>query len=385
MMRILSVFITGLLILLLGGCASKGLQPMELVDFEPKATISKQWSANVGSGLDIRYTLLAPVIVGENIYTVDHKGTVSALDKNTGKQIWRVKLKEEVSGGLGYGNGTLFLGTYEAQIIALNITDGSEKWRATVSSEVLSNPQTNGSVVVAQVFDGSLVGLDHDTGKALWKVETDPPTLTLRGNSSPLIVGANVYSGFATGKVLAVGVNDGLLVWEQRVAIPQGRSELERMVDIDGSPLRVGEIIFIASYQGQLMALSRATGRPLWSKAASTYLSLASGQDNIYLTDSNGGVKAFRSGSGQLSWENEQLLRRKTSAPHTIGNYVVVADEEGGYLHVLSQTSGEFMARKKIDGSGVRSPMVSADGVLYVYSNDGKLTALKIEAIASDE
>jgi len=378
MMRSFLVLVMGFL---LHACASEGLEPMELVDFEPTAKITKQWSANVGSGMDVRYTLLAPIIVGDNIYTVDYKGVVSALDKNTGKKIWRVKLKEEVSGGLGYGNGTLFVGTYEAQVIALNITDGSEKWRATLSSEILSNPQSNGNIVVVQVFDGSLVGLDYDNGEILWRVETDPPTLTLRGNSSPLIVGANVYAGFATGKVLAVGINDGLLVWEQRVAIPQGRSELERMVDIDGSPLLVGEIIYIASYQGQLVALSRATGRPLWSKAASTYLSLASGQDNIYLSDSDGGVKAFRRGSGQLSWENNHLLRRKTSAPHTIGDYLVVADEEGGYLHALDQTSGHFVARRKIDGSGVRSPMVSADDVLYVYSNDGKLTALKIESV----
>lgn len=382
MIRFFSVLVA---VFLLHACASEGLKPMELADFESTAKVSKQWSSNVGSGLDVRYTLLAPVIVGDNIYTVDHKGVVSALDKNTGKKNWRVKLKEEVSGGLGYGSGTLFVGTYEAQVIALNIADGSEKWRATLSSEVLSHPQSNGSVVVVQVFDGSLVGLDHDSGETLWRIETEPPTLTLRGNSSPIIVGANVFAGFATGKTLAVGVNDGLPAWEQRVAIPQGRSELERMVDIDGSPMRVGDIIFVASYQGQLVALSRATGRPLWSKAASTYLSLASGQENIYLTDSEGGVKAFRRGSGQLSWENNLLLRRNTSAPHTIGNYVVVADEEGGYLHVLNQTSGDFAARKKIDGSGVRSPMVSADGVLYVYSNDGKLTALKIESVEREE
>ena len=381
-MKFVKRFITVASVLaLLAACSSKDekLEPMELPDFDATGKIHQLWKASVGDGQEEkRYTLLTPVIVGDTIYATDVEGTVFAFDRNTGKRQWKVKLDLPVSGGLGVGNNVLLLGTYSAEVVALNIGDGSEKWRSTVTSEVMSAPQTNGRLVAVQTFDGNLIGLDFDTGKQLWIYETANPLLTLRGSASPLIYGSSVYAGFATGKVVAVQASDGLLLWEQRVAVPQGRGDYERMVDIDGSPLLVGDILFCASFQGQIVAFSRATGRPLWSQPTSTFLDLSAGQGNVYLTDDQGSVKAYSAGGGQLVWENNQLLRRKVSAPHAFGTYVAVADEEDGYLHILKQTDGSFVARKKIDGSGVRSPMVHADNTLYVFANDGKLVALEV-------
>jgi outer membrane protein assembly factor BamB len=365
---------------LLVACSSNDekLEPMELPYFEPQGKLRQLWKASVGEGQDRRYTLLVPAIAGDSIYASDVEGNVFAFDRNTGKRRWKVELDEPVSGGIGIGNGVLLLGTYSAEVIVLNTEDGSEKWRATVTSEVVSPPQTNGRLVAVQTFDGNLIGLDFNTGKQLWIYETINPLLTLRGSASPLIYGANIYAGFATGKVVSMQANDGLLLWEQRVAVPQGRGDYERMIDIDGSPILVGEILFVASFQGQIVAFSRATGRVLWSQPASTFVDLSAGQGNVYLTEADGRILAYSTGGGQLAWENNQLLRRKVSAPHAFASYVAVADEEDGYVHILSQSDGSFVARKKIDGSGVRSPMVHADNVLYIFSNDGKLVALEV-------
>ncbi len=374
--------IFGLLIaVLLAACSSveeKALEPMELPEFEAKGQLKRLWKASVGSGQDNRYTMLVPAINGDNIYASDIEGNVFAFNRNTGKKLWQQELDVPVSGGIGIGSGVLLLGTYSAHVIALDMNDGSEKWRVRVSSEVVSPPQTNGRLVAVQTFDGRLLGLDFNTGKQLWAYETANPLLTLRGSASPLFYGTSIYAGFATGKVVSVQASDGLLLWEQRVAVPKGRGDYERMIDIDGSPLLVGDILFCVSFQGQLVAFSRATGRVLWSQQASSFLDLSAGQGNVYLTDAGGSVKAYRTGSGQLAWENDQLLRRKVSAPHAFASYVAVADEEEGYLHILSQTDGSFVARKKIDGSGIRSPLVHADNTLYVFSNDGDLVAFEV-------
>lgn len=366
--------------LLLAACSSAPveLEPMELEDFEPKAKLTQLWSTGVGSGQDVRYTRLVPAIDGDVIYATDSEGLVVALNRLTGKRIWRVKLDEPVSGGVGFGGDTLLLGTYDAEVIALNAEDGSERWRSKVSSEVLSPPQTNGSTVVLQTFDGRLTGLDHATGEERWHYESSMPVLTLRGNASPLIVGSTVYAGFANGKVVALEVADGLLIWEQRVAIPQGRSELERMVDVDASPLRVGDILFVVGYQGELLALSRATGNPLWSQPVSSFNDQSAGRGKVYVTTADSEVHAYSTNSGQLAWKNEQLLRRKLTAPTAVRDYVAVADEEGGYLHLLGHTGGDIVARRRIDSDGVRSPMLAVDDVLYVYSNGGELVALRV-------
>lgn len=356
------------------------LEPMELPDFETRAKLERIWSTGIGSGQDVRYTLLVPAVEGDVIYASDVEGEVRALNRLTGEEIWEVNLDEPVSGGVGVGDGLLLLGTYNAEIIALSTEDGSERWRRQVSSEVLSPPQTNGRTVVVQSFDGVLTALDHETGEERWNYESTMPLLTVRGSSTPLVVGPTVYTGFANGKVLALQTDDGLLIWEQRVAIPQGRSELERMVDVDASPLLVGNILFVVSYQGDLMALSRATGRPLWAQPASSLNDLSAGLGKVYLTNVESGIKAYDINSGQLAWENEQLLRRKLTAPAAFQRYLAVGDEEGGYLHLLSQSDGEIVARRRIDRAGLRSPMLVVGDVLYVYSNDGKLAAFRVSA-----
>lgn len=371
------------LVLLLAGllvaCSSKELKPMELQDFEEQGRIRVQWSAGIGSGQDVRYTRLVPAIQGDTIFATDIKGRVYALDKTTGKRQWRVKLKEPVSAGVSVANGRLFIGTYNAEVIALDAEDGSEVWRAPVSSEVLSNPNGNGRVVAVQTFDGKLTGLDFDTGDRMWMYETQPPLLTLRGNAAPLVYANSVYAGFSSGKMVALQDSDGLLEWEQRIAIPSGRSEFEKLVDIDGTPIMVGDVLYVAAYQGQLMALSRATGRPLWVKPVSTHVDLSAYAGRLFVTESDSSVKAYRAGSGDILWTNEQLLRRKLTAPHAFGNYVAVSEDEGGYLHILDAADGSLVARKKIDGDGVRSPMISDGDTLYILSNDGKLVALKVE------
>jgi outer membrane protein assembly factor BamB len=373
-------------ILLLGACGSTPveLEPMALEDFQPKAKLALLWSTGIGSGQGERYTLLVPAVAGEVIYATDTKGEVIALNRLTGKRIWQVELNEPVSGGVGAGNGLLFVGTYNADVIALDTNDGSERWRGKVSSEVLSPPQTNGDIVVVTSNDGSLTALDHATGKERWRYESSMPLLTLRGSATPLTVNSTVYAGLANGKVLALEADDGLLVWEQRVAIPQGRSELERMVDVDASPLLVGNILFIVSYQGELVALSRATGRPLWTQPVSSHNNLDSGLGKVFVTTANNGVEAYDSNSGQLAWGNGQLLRRKLTAPKVVAGYVAVADETGGYLHLLDQSDGGIVARRRIDGAGVRSPMVAVDDVLYVYGNGGKLVALRVSPLETD-
>lgn len=370
-------------VLVLAACSSTPveLEPKELQDFDAQARLERLWSSKVGAGQGSRYTLLVPAVAGEVIYATDIEGKVVALNRLTGKRIWRTELNEPVSGGVGQGGGLVLVGTYDAEVIALDAETGAERWRSKVASEVLSSPVTNGDVVVVQAFNGRLTALDHKTGQQRWNYEIAMPLLTLRGNATPLLVGSTVYAGFANGKVVALEADDGLLVWEQRIAIPQGRSELERMVDVDASPLLVGNILFVVSYQGELVALSRATGRPLWSQPASSFNDLAAGQGRVYMTAADGTVKAYDATNGQLAWENDRLQRRKVSAPTAVADYVSVGDEIGGFLHLIRQTDGEIVARRRIDRDGLRSPMIAVGDMVYVYSNGGSLVALQVRPL----
>ncbi len=366
---------------LLNGCAwlsdEDALKPAELVKFEPTVELEKLWSENFGSGQDARYTRFVPGFSEDRIFVADHDGQVFAVDKKTGDELWQQETELPISGAVGAGYGLVLFGTYDGDIVALSQDDGHELWRAKASSEILAPPQTNGDVVVAQSVDGRVFAYDADNGDRRWSYDHPLPVLTLRSVARPLITDTQLFIGFDNGQLVCFNPDNGVLQWEVRVGQPQGRSDLDRVVDVDSSPLLVEAIVYSASYQGSVVAVSRGTGRLIWKNDASTYHDLAYGQEQIYLVMDDSRLIAYGATSGDILWQNEQMLRRGLNAPATIGGYVAVTDDEG-YLHLLSQKDGSFAQRIKPPGDGFRSPLVSVDNVLYVLSDNGTLTAYQV-------
>ena len=339
--------------------------------------LQRLWSIKVGNGQGDKYNRLSLAIDGDRIFAGAQSGLVLGLNRHNGKSHWRTKLKQPVSGGVGASHGLVLLGTEKAQVFALEQAGGSVRWVADVSSEVLSAPQTNGDIVVVQTVDGKLIALDADSGEQRWIYESSVPVLTLRGTSTPIIADDIVLAGFANGTLVAVAAENGILRWEQRVAVPSGRSELERIIDIDGELLKMGEVVLTTSYQGHLVGFDINSGRSVWRVKSSSYLGADEGFGNVYVSNDRSHVRALRNGSCEVVWENTSLNLRNITAPTTIGNYVAVGDFEG-YLHLLSQVDGHFVARSKVDGKGLRSSLLADDDTLYVLGNSGKLVAFSI-------
>ena len=362
------------------GCSSnskKELPPAELPDIQEEVRLEAQWSRSVGDGQGDLYNMLTPAADGERLFAASADGEVVALDRLTGKEIWEVELDLPISGGVGVGYGLVMVGTLKGEVVALDSSNGEEKWRARVTSEVLSAPATNGDVVVVQTQDDRLIAFDASTGEQRWIYENSPAVLTLRGTSSPVMTNRLVMAGLSSGKVLALDASRGIPVWEQRVAIPQGRSELERVVDIDGNLLLSGGTLYVVTYQGKVAAIDVESGRPLWNRDASSYSGLAQGFGSVYVSLSAGAVEGVDERSNSALWNNDALARRQLSAPEVFSSYVAVGDFEG-YLHLLSQVDGHFVGREKIDGDGVRArPLVIGDWI-YAYGNSGKLVGLTI-------
>ncbi|MGI9250622.1 MAG: outer membrane protein assembly factor BamB [Pseudohongiellaceae bacterium] len=352
--------------------------PARLVSFDREVDLRRRWSVNVGNGQGDDYTRIIPTIDGPSIYAASANGNVVAVDVESGDVLWRNRLRLSLSGGVGAGTGLVLIGTEEAEVIALSQLDGSIRWRKRVTSEVLSAPQTDGSIVAVQTVDDKLAALDAETGEQLWTYEVNLPPLTLRGTSSPVITpNGLVIAGFSNGTVVAVEADSGVLRWEQRVAVPEGRYDIDRVIDVDGNLLLDGNRLFASSYQGNLMAFELNTGRIVWGREGSSYHGLELGFGNIYYCDDRSYVTAVRNNTETVVWENEELQYRGITAPTAINNYLAVADAEG-YLHILSQIDGRIVGRERIDNDGVRAALLAHDGSLYAYGNSGRLVALSI-------
>lgn len=389
--------------LLMSGCSwfskKTGQEPMELESFKATAKLSEVWSRDVGNGQGVGLTQLTPAIDGDKIYTVDHEGVVTALNRQNGKKLWSIKVTKEfsgwmgsivysfkekdlnhgITGGISYADGLLYIGNYAGEVIALSANNGKEVWRKQLKGEVSSVPQTNGEVVAVQTMNGKLFVLDAKTGADMWFFESPPPVLTLRGSAAPLVTDSAIFAGFANGRLMAFNPSNGLILWEQRMALPKGRSELDRMVDIHATPLIKDGILFVGTYQGRISAVARGTGGSVWGVDGSTSENLAASDDKLFVSQSDGKVVAYSLTSGEQLWQNEKLLRRHLSGPQVFGDYVAVVDLKG-YMHILNQSNGELAVRDKVDGNGVRAPMLTDGNILYVYGNGGSLMAFTAKA-----
>lgn len=386
----------------MSGCSwfskKTGNEPMELVDFKETLDLDKVWKRGIGEGQNKGFSSLTPALDGDAIYAVDYEGLVVALDSKTGKKRWARKVNKshqglwawlksfvvagdpnrQIVGGIAAENGLLLVATYAGEVMALSKETGDELWRKQLPGEVVSAPRTNGSVVAAQTVNGKLFALDAKTGEQLWFYDNPPPVLTLRGTPSPIVTDTAIYSGFSNGRMMAFNPANGLILWEQRVASPKGRSELERMVDIHSSPLIKDGVIYVGTYQGRISALARGTGKPLWGQDGSTSESVALSGDKLFVSHADGKLVAYNSVTGEQLWSNEKMLRRLLNGPQVFGDYVAVVDFKG-YLHVVNQSDGEFVARTRVDRKGARAPMLTDGETLYVYTNRGKLIAFRAE------
>lgn len=370
-------------------------KPAKLEPFDAEVRVSVQWQRKVGDGLGKKYIRLVPSVVADRIIAADGYGALAAFDRFTGQPIWQQQYAAVersgfgvqrlldrrdpafVSGGVGVGEGLVLMGTTHGEVVALSVADGSELWRTRVGTEVGSAPTTGGGKVFVQTIDDRISALDAATGAVAWTYDSQMPLLTLRGTSAPVFDQGILYSGFANGKVVALRAENGEPMWEQRVMLPEGRSELDRIVDVDARIELDGGSMYAFAYQGRVTAISRREGRPMWEQELSGYLDMAQGYGQLYVVDADDTVSAIDKASGEVNWQQSAFARRKLTAPLAFSNYLVAGDEEG-YLHVMAQRDGRLVGRRKLGGKGLRTQPIIADDMMYTLTNAGTLAALKV-------
>lgn len=353
--------------------------PKELLPLEAEIVVSALWKVDTGGDSGKQRVTLVPALFSDKIVTADRKGVVGAYRLGDGEQIWKVDTKLLLSGGPGVGNGTVIIGTSDGEVIALDEVDGREIWRVSVSSEVLAVPQVAQDVVVIRTNDGRIAALSEKDGHLLWYYDRSVPALSLRGTGSPIIMNDAVIDGYASGRLVALRLSDGLVGWERSIAIPSGRTELDRIVDIDSDPVIVDDVIYIASFQGGVAAMSLSSGDLIWNRREiSSFAGLVAGWQYLFVTDEHSDIWALDLQNGASLWRQNELHNRQLTAPVVFGDYIVAGDFEG-YLHWFSQEDGRQVARLKIDDKGiVAAPIVDAE-VLYVYGKGGMLAAVAVQ------
>lgn len=366
---------------LLAGCASKSeprYSPKELSRFDATAQLDSDWRQRVGQGLGRAQYPIAPALDNGTLYAADERGRVMAFEADSGNRLWQKDLEAGVSSALTAVAGEIYLGTRNGEVLALSQADGEVLWRSRVPSEVLAAPQPTQQLLVVQSVDGSVTALNRSNGQEFWSHSTTEPALTLRGTATPSVIDPVTFAGFANGRLVTLDNRNGQPLWERRIAVPQGRSEIDRMVDLGGQPVLTPDgRLFVTSYNGRLVALQANTGEVLWEREHSSHLTPVLVGDRLFTVNEASHLLAFDARSGEEVWRNRDLEGRWLTAPAFAGGNLVVGDFEG-YLHLIDTQSGRFTARTRIDSSGISVRPVTDARRIYVLTNNGRLEALDI-------
>jgi outer membrane protein assembly factor BamB len=350
--------------------------PAELVNFKASATIDRVWSVGTGGGDDHMRLALAPVVEGEVAYLAGADGDVLAVKATTGRTIWKVDVKLPLSAGPGVGGGLVLVGSPNGDLVALDAATGAERWRTTLGGEILARPVADASMVVVHTVDGTVHGVKAADGAEAWTYEQSVPRLSLRGTASPVIAGDATICAFDNGKVASLGLADGDLLWSATVATPRGRTELERLVDIDSAVQVAGDDVFVVGYQGRAAMLARSSGQIWWARDASSYRGLALDDSSLFVSTAEGAVLSLSRRDGTEQWRQDGLRLRGLTAPAIDGSSLVVGDFDG-YVHWLDRDTGEMVARSSAGGDRITNAPVAANGMVFVQSDGGTVYAFR--------
>ena len=354
------------------------LKPIELVKIEPKIEVDKLWSVKLGDGAEYLRLALQPASDGNRVFAASRDGNVLAVDPVSGKAIWRTELETDLSAGPGVGDGIVVVTAANGYLVALDADSGDEMWRTNIAGESLARPLIEDGLVVALTIDNRLRAVSAFDGTERWIVEKSTPSLTMRGSAAPVLAGNTVVAGFDNGRLVAVDLAEGDELWDKMISPPAGRSDLERLADIDGQISVVGQDIYASGYHGAIAAIAVESGQMLWAREVSSFEGVSADWNNLYTVDEEGVVIALTRRTGDESWRNTTLIRREPTVPVPYQTTVVVGDLDG-YVHFFSNFDGDPVARVRPGSSAVSVGPIVVGERLLVQGDDGKLTAYAIE------
>lgn len=345
---------------------------------ENTTSLKRNWRAKVGDNIDAGDAIISPSLFGESLYAAAPNGRIEKIDASTGKTQWQVKLKKEViTGGVGVGGGLVLVGTDQGIVYAFNQSDGSLSWKVELSSEILASPVYGSEVVIARTGDGKVFGLAAFDGEVIWTIGRQLPRLTLRGDSRPLVNQGVAFVGFPDGTLVALDAKNGRALWDLPISFPRGTNEIERLSDIDTTPLLVGGNIYVSSYQEITHSLDIAEQKIAWSIDVSSFNSLGFDAAFLYISDREGVVHQIDRDTGEKVWSQTGLRTFTTSAPISIGPYVMVTDSDGTAF-VMDKNDGSYVGRHSLGARTiVGDPIVDSDTIYFIDSS-GNLQSMSL-------
>lgn len=374
---------------LLNACSSSKVvrEPMPLAPLTSPLDVALEWQLKTGNLLAADAQGLVLALDGTQLYYAMSDGTVTAVRTTPNgpwqsQVLWQTRFSTPVLSGIVRLKDGLLIGTAKGKIVKLDAKTGQILWQKQLSSEVLTVPLVDGERFYSRTVDGKLYALSTETGEQIWVVEHPLPNLSLRGLPSATLVNNTLYVGWETGQLQALSAQSGETLWQTQVVVPKGRTDLERLVDLQAAPVLYQGRLYVLAYQGKLVALDPQTGDLYWSKKLSGYQKPLIHQNWLLVQDDMDQLHAFDLATGTKLWQSGRFKYRRLTQLKVDDVGRLLVGDGLGYLHWLDPLNGTEIARTQVsvDGSNGESVIqVYPTGErVYVLDDAGYLTQYRI-------
>jgi outer membrane protein assembly factor BamB len=353
--------------------------PAPLTNINNGLIFDRLWTMKTGAGISAGSYNRQPLLVGAEIFTVDIDGLIKNVDAKSGKLKWDFETGIESITGLTGDDDILVASSRNGELNTYDRTDHdlNLRWSARLKGEIRSASVANADSLFIRTVDGRLSSISKADGSIQWTVSHLVPALSLTGNSAPVLHNDLVIAGFDDGKLAAFDQSNGQVVWEIAVSQPTGRSEIERLVDVDGQFVISNGVIYVGSYQGRLAAIQAIDGEELWSRKFSSFNAMTIDDDAIYLSSDTSHIWSIDRRTGSALWKQDVLHARKISAPLLFEDKVIVGDLDG-HVHWFNQSDGALIGRLRPSYKRHYSTPFEWNNKIFTMDSNGILSSFKV-------
>jgi outer membrane protein assembly factor BamB len=368
--RLTRLSLAGVCVALAACSGTSRPKPTDIQGVPVLQDVRTHWTANIGK-VDF------PLVVSareDRVALANSQGVVAVLDAATGKDVWRLKLDQAISAGVGSDGQQLAVVTRNNELVTLK--DGQVQWRKKLPAQSFTAPLVAGARVFVLTADRSVIAFDGATGRQLWTQQRAGEPLVLKQAGVMLAVKNTLVVGLS-GRLAGLDPNTGVVRWESAIATPRGTNDVERLVDLVAPFDRVGDVVCVRAFQAAIGCVNAERGQAVWTRPSAGEMGV-SGNENLLIAPlTNGVVQAWNRATGERLWDTERLKYRILSAPLVTPRGVLIADN-GGWLYVLSLADGALLNRIKLDAEELASAPVMAGGRYVVVTREGRVTGLQI-------
>lgn len=365
-------------VLILTACSSNKdeIKPEELTDFSAQGSFQMLWQKRLESKQDAFGYQLRPAPLNGALFAADVDGGVYRYQADNGQSQWQTNVNHVISAGPGVSDTLVVVAGPDGQVTALDADTGSQLWQMQVSSEVLSPPVIDRNRVIIRSMDGRIYGLSINSGERQWLFSSEVPNLTLRGTGTPMAKGGRLYVGLDNGDVVALNIIDGATIWQQNVVNNQGKTEIERLSDIDGDLGVVATDLYVSSAADKTLAVATESGQLLWRINHGSRSGVTVSRRFIYLVDNESAIRQIDRSNGELGWLVSDFKYRELTRPVFYLGDLVMGDL-AGYIHIIDAFTGKVLNRKQMGKENFYGAPVVDGNAIYAYNKDGTLTAFR--------